>query len=103
MLRITHSGSIKLATLDLEGKLLGPWVDEVRAIVAKLRTKDAVRLNLRGLSFADPNGIALLHELKRDGVALSGCTPLIAGLLASRQGPTVGDGASLRTVEPTHD
>jgi len=94
VLRITHSGSIQLATLDLEGKLLGPWVDEVREIVAKLRTNAAVRLNLERLSFADLDGIDLLHELQRDGVDFFGCTPLIAGLLASHRRSTARDGAS---------
>ena len=30
MLRITHSGTMTVATIDLDGKLVGPWVDELR-------------------------------------------------------------------------
>ncbi len=85
MLRISQSQSITLAILHLDGKLLGPWVEEVRTVVAQVQAEaeDAVRLNLEGLSFADPNGIALLHELRRGGVELFGCSTLIAALLAS--------------------
>jgi ABC-type transporter Mla MlaB component len=85
-------GSIKLATVALEGKLLAPWVDEVRTIVTNLLRSDAVRLNLDELSFADSSGIVLLHELDRAGVDLCGCSPLITGLLAEcniRQGAPV--------------
>ena len=85
MLRINHSGSVTLATIDLEGKLVGPWVDELRRVVATVRIKDAVRLNLEHLSFADAAGIDLLREFARAGMQLAGASPLIAGLLASRE------------------
>lgn len=103
MLRISQSKSITLATLHLDGKLLGPWVDEVRTIVARLPPDDYVRLNLEGLSFADPNGIALLQELRRHGVELSGCSALIAGLLASYQGPAGSDSAPPRSPRTLHE
>ncbi len=85
MLRITHTGSVTLATVSLDGKLLGPWVDELRLVVAALRAKGAVRLNLEHLSFADAAGIELLRAARRDGVQLVGVSPLIEGLLAARE------------------
>ncbi len=87
MLRISQSKSITLAILHLDGKLVGPWVDEVRATVARVQAREAVRLNLQGLNFADQNGIALLQELRRSGVELSGCSALIAELLAAWRVP----------------
>jgi len=84
VLRITHTGSVALANIDLDGKLLGPWVDELRSVVAAIRAKEAVRLNLEHLSFADAAGIDLLHAMRRDGVQLVGASPLITGLLAAR-------------------
>lgn len=96
MLRITHSGSQKLTTVDLDGKLLGPWVDELRAVTAKLNGNEVVRLNLARLSFADQSGIALLQQLSRGGVELSGCSPLIAGLLASHRAAAGQDAACTR-------
>jgi ABC-type transporter Mla MlaB component len=103
VLRITHSGSIELATVALEGKLLGPWVEELRALVANLGGIEALRLNLEGLSFADPGGIALLHELHRGGVELSGCSPLIAGLLASHQPAVIRPRATPPAQGRTHE
>jgi hypothetical protein len=87
VLRIVHSGSVTLATIRLEGKLLAPWVDEVRSVVATVSAKEAMCLNLEQLSFADAKGIELLRELRRKGVALVGGSPLIEGLLASYPEP----------------
>ena len=103
VLRISQSKSITLATLNLDGKLLGPWVDEVRTIVAGLHAEESVRLNLQGLSFADPNGIALLQELRRSGVELAGCSALIAGMLASYPVPAAAGSAPPRAPGRAHD
>jgi hypothetical protein len=65
--------------------LLGPWVDEVRLVVAALRTTDAVCLNLEHLSFADSDGIELLRAFRRNGIQLVHGSPLIEGLLVSHQ------------------
>jgi anti-anti-sigma regulatory factor len=83
VLRITHSGYMQVATIDLDGKLVGPWVDELRRTIEALRRDDAIHLNLAKLTFADAAGLSLLHALRRDGVGLVGTLPLIAGLLAS--------------------
>ncbi len=82
MLRITHSGTMTVATIDLDGKLVGPWVDELQRAIEAVRREDAKRLNLSKLAFADAAGLRLLRALRRDGVELVGVLPLIAGLLA---------------------
>jgi len=83
MLRITRlvgddSGEI----LKLEGKLQGPWVDEVQNAHA-LSAAQASRtcLDLCGLTFADWAGAALLRELIRSGAQVVGCSSYIAELL----------------------
>ncbi len=81
MLRITQAGTTKVQTLDLEGKLVGPWVSELRLAVAVIGDDECVRLNLRNLTFADAEGLALLRELRRNGTALVHASPLILGLL----------------------
>ena len=86
MLRITHTGSVRVGTINLEGKLIGPWIDELRSVVASARLKYAVWLDLAHLSFADAAGIDLLRAFRRDGIRLVGASPLIEGLLASREG-----------------
>ncbi len=88
MLRITQSKSVMLAIVDLDGKLVGPWVDEVRTIVAALRTDKAVCLNLQHLSFADAQGLSLLYALRLDGVRLVSASPLIDGMLELHRNQT---------------
>ena len=58
-------------------------------MMALLGAKDAVRLNLEHLSFADAAGIEMLREVRSDGVQLIGASPLIEGLLAT---PCATDG-----------
>jgi hypothetical protein len=74
-----------LTTIGLEGKLLGAWVDETRQILAAARVAQQFCLNLKGLTFADSRGIELLRSLRRDGIPLLGCSPLIEGLLAANE------------------
>ena len=84
MLRITHSGYMQVVAVHLHGKLVGPWVEELRQTVARLGRDAAIRLNLEHLSFADAAGLALLCQLRREGVDLVRVQPLIEGLLASQ-------------------
>ncbi len=83
MLRITHAAALPLTTIHLEGKLLQPWLAEVRTNVSEARQQGLVRLNLAQLQFADESGLQLLRALQQDGVELGNVPGLIAGLLAS--------------------
>ena len=74
------SGSIP--TLQLEGKLVGPWVDELSRACEELRTPpSSLRLNLAAVTFIDPAGIGLLSELIRRGATITGCSGFIEELL----------------------
>ena len=86
MLRITQPVQMRLVSIGLEGKLIGEWVSETRQIVAMARASDPVCLNLQGLTFADCRGIELLRALRREGIPLLGCSPLIEGLLTANEG-----------------
>jgi len=82
MLKITPiktSGATK--TLKLEGRLLGPWVEEVRRACAGSVLASPLSLDLSGLVFADADGERLLKDLLRDGVAISGCSGFVETLL----------------------
>lgn len=83
MLRITTIQTPgKPAVLKLEGKLLEPWIGELQQACRKtLAPKTAVTLDLTGLSFVDASGTIALRDLRRRGVELKGCTPLVAELL----------------------
>jgi hypothetical protein len=74
-----------LTSIGLEGKLLGAWVDETRQILAAAKASQQFCLNLKGLTFADSCGIELLRSLRREGIPLLGCSPLIEGLLAANE------------------
>jgi anti-anti-sigma regulatory factor len=55
-------------TMRLEGKVVGPWVNEChrawQAIRAELGMKK-LRLDIRSVTFMDSRGIALLREIRK--------------------------------------
>jgi hypothetical protein len=83
MLRISRMvGNDSVEFLKLEGKLRGPWVHEVRDAYALYAAQASPTcLDLSSLTFADGEGVALLHELIRSGVRVVGCSSYIAELL----------------------
>lgn len=83
MLRISFSAEDPVATIHLEGKLLAPWIEEVRAASARAASRGPVRLDLEGLTFADQSGVELLTQLTSKGAAIQGASPFILELLAS--------------------
>jgi ABC-type transporter Mla MlaB component len=83
MLRITHAHSHdSIATLRLEGKLLGPWVTELARSCDELPcSPDRLRLDLSAVTFVDGPGVVLLRDLLDRGARLAGCSGLVAELL----------------------
>ena len=80
MLRITVVESSKTAaTLRVEGRITGPWVEELRTACNLHTFSDEVQLSLElgDISYADAAGIALLRELRNCGVCLTGTTPFL--------------------------
>jgi anti-anti-sigma regulatory factor len=83
LLLITEPVPMTLISISFQGKLLGAWVDEARKVVTTARVSERICLDLRGLTFADSLGVELLRTLRKEGVPLLGCSPLIEGLLSS--------------------
>ena len=57
-----------LVTIRLEGKLIGPWVEECHRAWESIREdlgSKKLRLDLRGVTFVDGSGTALLREIHR--------------------------------------
>jgi hypothetical protein len=81
LLRIVETHAPDLVTLSLEGRLLAPWVDETRGLVAARLGDKPVRLNITRLSFADVEGMALLREWHRQGIAMFSSSLYSNGLL----------------------
>jgi outer membrane protein len=73
MLRITTTDSDQRVTLKLEGKLSGPWIEELERCwrSAPHLNKDLV-VDLSGVTFVDAAGKALLCSIASAGVQLVG-------------------------------
>ncbi len=80
MLKVTQTNSHGGAIVKLEGKLLQPWVDEVRALFVP-PPGSLPRLDLASLTFVDAAGLDLLRQLLGQGVAIESCSPFVAALL----------------------
>jgi hypothetical protein len=83
MLRITtHEAGDSTILLKLEGKLLEPWVEELeRCARGSLANRNALKLDLSALVFADAAGATALLELIRTGASLTACSGYLAALL----------------------
>jgi ABC-type transporter Mla MlaB component len=84
MLRITQTqGASGEASLTLEGRLVGPWVAELKSAVtaARLSSASSVRLELSGVRFVDAEGLALILGLQDQGVRLRDASPFVRELL----------------------
>ena len=82
MLRITRLVKDGTTWLRLEGKLLGPWVEHVRATVAQETPQgNCINFDLSELTFVDAAGLLLLRELSSRGHDLSTRSNFVTELL----------------------
>lgn len=93
MLRITTHDEGKRVTLELEGKLAGPWVALVRESWQQQldrRPAPDVRIDLRAVTFVDVPGRALLAEMSGRHAQLVACDCQMKAILAeiARSGTT---------------
>jgi hypothetical protein len=73
MLRITIQTDAIGTTLELEGTLTGPWVEELKDCWEKIRkSKQEVKVTLKAVTFIDGPGKTLLRLMHRHGVTLTG-------------------------------
>src|SRR5262249_20406055 len=72
MLKISEAQlANRTATLKLEGRVIGPWVEELRQICEKLLTEGrALMLDLSNVSYVDSDGVLALTSYKARGVKL---------------------------------
>ncbi len=85
MLMISEAGTANLSvTLKLEGRVVGPWVAELRQVCEKLLTEGrALKLDLADVTFADASGVAALSSFKSRGVTFTNCSPFVEEQLKS--------------------
>jgi anti-anti-sigma regulatory factor len=80
MLRISplHSNG-GAVTLKLEGRVIGPWVEELRRSCERaLATGAAPTLDLSDVSFIDRSGVELFRNLRNRQVLLLNCSRFVA-------------------------
>jgi len=77
-------------TLQLEGRVVGPWVEELRHVCEPLLADNTrLTLDLVEVSFADESGVTLLTSLSRRGVKLLRLSPFLAEQLKPATAPDV--------------
>ena len=83
MLKITETArNDSSRTFKIEGKLLGPWVDELRNVCTQpLDRAEQVGLDLAAVTFVNAAGAELLRELIRKGIIITQCSAFVAELL----------------------
>lgn len=86
MLKISVTDESSGATnFLLEGKLVGPWVEELRRLSeAALARSKALKLDLEKVWFVDSHGIALLRDLAKKQVSQINCSQFISQQLKER-------------------
>lgn len=77
MLKITTHTEARSTTLKLEGRLVGPWVQELDRCWRELTAAPdgQVLVDLTGVTFVDSQGKGLLALMRKQGVELraTGC------------------------------
>ena len=64
--------------LRLEGRLVGPWVEELRRTCGAARASAGrVTLDLQHLSFVDLEGLKLLEDLAEQDAVLVNCSAFV--------------------------
>ena len=87
MLRVTTIAAKGSEVLKLEGKLGGPWVDELQQCWKDLtgRThRHPIKIDLQGVSYVDHRGRNLLLRMQREGASLAEYSDFIRQLLQAK-------------------
>jgi hypothetical protein len=90
MLRITVvESSARAVTLRVEGRIAGPWLEELRTTCKLDTSPDPVQLylELEDVSFADAAGVAYLKELREQGVGFLQVSPFLTELFKNDSSP----------------
>lgn len=83
MLRIRETAADDGVALLVEGRLAGPWVQELRsAAEAQLASGGCLLVDISGVGFADQGGVRLLRDLRLREVEVIGASQFLVELLA---------------------
>lgn len=84
MLRITVDTRPERATMRLEGRIAGPWVDELAGCWQRLlasREAHSVRIDLDGVTFVDARGREVLDAMQKAGAVLVATVVMMRALV----------------------
>ena len=84
MLRITATTRGPRAWIALEGRLAGPWVDELRACWLQERARlepASIQIDLADVVFVDAAGKQLLRSIHEQGAQFSAANLLMRAIL----------------------
>lgn len=72
MLKITPSTTQDSTRLTLEGRLAGPWVEELERVWREIKdsVKDSLVVDLTGVTFIEQDGKTLLTRMWQQGARL---------------------------------
>ena len=90
MLKITTHTDARSTTFELEGRLAGPWVDELKGCWERAAgSQGRVLVDLTEVTFIDSDGKALLARMHREGAELkaAGCLTRCIVEEITRPGP----------------
>lgn len=76
MLKITIQTGAAGSVFELEGKLAGPWVEELKGCWNRVvSANQPITVNLKAVSFIDADGKELLAQMHHGGAAIAaeGC------------------------------
>ena len=105
MLRITIHDRSRELRMKLEGKLSGPWVQELRQCwrtASSTTAGRAISVDLGDVDFVDADGQTLLADMREQGVRLDAATPLIQALLDAGPGRMACAAAEAAPVGAAH-
>jgi ABC-type transporter Mla MlaB component len=79
MLKISQAGHPnQTVTLKVEGRVVGPWVEELRRICdSMVIDQRELHLDLADVSYVDADGVATLTDFKSRGVKLENCSAFL--------------------------
>jgi hypothetical protein len=101
MLKITTQKNVRGTIFQLEGRLAGPWVQELESCWQRAAIADEpVRVMLKAVTFIDDGGKKLLAEMHRQGTGLTAEGCMIRAIIEEITSMSMLKGKSADTQAP---
>jgi hypothetical protein len=101
LLKITVQKGSGSSKLKLEGKVAGPWVEELKDVWRSESATEAVSVDLLDVSFVDASGKDLLAQMWQGGADFVADSPLMKQVIEEVTGSPEGWGKAVRLTRCT--